>query len=579
MGSFSGSPRFSIKTLVSCSPFMLVFALTVFSYSLFAVDIGIFNPQNNEFEVRLRPSQDLQGSITNIQFTVKWPENTTQLSNITSDFLVQQQGPVFQDEGFNYAVFVAVPGDDDIQIDWQAGTEQVILAFETAPDEAVLECYFIADDEWADINNGLYYFEMSDAPYTGNIYSPFSGFCNAINIGLFNPECSRFEVRLKPAIDFESNITNIQFTLKWPENSVEFIDFHSDYKLQQQGPVFSHDGFNYAVFVSVAETSAGIPIDWQAGEAYVVLTFLHDQSGEGFADILIADDQWADDNNGLPFVELLGADYTGFIYQQALGSFIGACNFVYTRVILQGAWLENEQLMRTTINAAGNLPLEQPYNGEPWNYPGTEAVTQFPDSIVDWVLVELRDPVEPATIVETRAGLLTKNGLVLNVDFEDGIAFASDPGDYYLVVKHRNHIPVMSGMPVSFPNNLEPYNFIEIELTQPYKHLDPLATVIELEPRPSGKYGMIAGNVMANDQLRYTGDDNDRLPILNLINAFHSSSSIFTTVPGYHNEDVNLDNEVKYTGDLNDRIIILNNIQELTPATFSIFGIYESVVP
>ncbi|MEZ5198088.1 MAG: hypothetical protein R2764_17370 [Bacteroidales bacterium] len=44
------------------------------------------------------------------------------------------------------------------------------------------------------------------------------------------------------------------------------------------------------------------------------------------------------------------------------------------------------------LNAKNYIPLAQPYNTYPWNYNGDEAVTEIPtESVVDWVLVELRD--------------------------------------------------------------------------------------------------------------------------------------------------------------------------------------------
>jgi hypothetical protein len=234
--------------------------------------------------------------------------------------------------------------------------------------------------------------------------------------------------------------------------------------------------------------------------------------------------------------------------------------------------------MRTSINAAGNLPLSQPYGNEPWNYMGAETVAVFPDSIVDWILVQLRDPDDPGLLVEQRAGLLSKHGVLMQADLTEGLIFNAEPGEYFLVVKHRNHMPVMSGNPVQFPNQPTPYDFTGITITQPYKHMDPLAVMIELKPDGSGKYGMIAGNVTPDNELFYIGPNNDRDPIWELIRSLTGLNDINLSVYGYYYEDLNLDNEVLYTGPANDRDIILANLFSLIGSTLLNIK-YVSVVP
>jgi hypothetical protein len=554
---------------------MLVIGLVHLSANAAGIDAGLFNPQANQFEVRLRPSADLESNITNIQFTLKWPENTAILANVSSNYQLTQQGPVFNHNGYNYAVFVSVALGNGIPINWTAGTENTVLTFEA--DQALQDgvCFEIAGDDWVMANNGVYYVELLGIDHTRYIYKPFAGDCNLIDIGLFNTACGAFEVRLKPGLPFVSSITNLQFALKWPAGTVDLVNFNSNFELEQQGPVFVNGGFNYAVFVAVPLNNT---INWIAGEEYVVLTFEHDESGAGNIHLGIAGDEWASLNNAMYYVELLGNDHSGSIYHEEFYAYAGACNFVYLNIFLQGAYDINQQAMRTSINAAGNLPLAQPYINEPWNYMGTETLTVFPDSIVDWILVQLRDPDDPGLLVEQRAGLLSKHGVLMETDFTTGLIFNAEPGEYYLVVKHRNHMPVMSGNPVQFPNQDSPYDFTEVALTQPYKHMDPLAVMLELKPDGSGKYGMIAGNVSPDDDLIYIGPDNDRDPILEVIRSLTGLNDINLSVYGYYNEDVTLDNEVLYIGTANDRDIILANLFLLTGSTLLNIK-YESVVP
>ncbi len=123
--------------------------------------------------------------------------------------------------------------------------------------------------------------------------------------------------------------------------------------------------------------------------------------------------------------------------------------YVDLRVFLEGPYAGPN--MNTAI--AGSVPSGQPYNTAPWNYPGTEtaSVTSGGD-IVDWVLVELRTGATPATattVVATKAGLLKNNGTIVDADGFTNLNFNAAPGNYYIVVYHRNHLPIMSATAIT----------------------------------------------------------------------------------------------------------------------------------
>lgn len=121
---------------------------------------------------------------------------------------------------------------------------------------------------------------------------------------------------------------------------------------------------------------------------------------------------------------------------------------VDARVWLSGAYQAVGDSMSTTLAAKSVLPLNQPYNDISWGYNGNEAVSEMPGDIVDWVLLELRHSPAPESIVTRRAGLLSKDGRVVDVDGESPICFNADADNYYLVVYHYNHLPVMSLSPL-----------------------------------------------------------------------------------------------------------------------------------
>ena len=236
--------------------------------------------------------------------------------------------------------------------------------------------------------------------------------------------------------------------------------------------------------------------------------------------------------------------------------------------------------MNTTLNAAGNLPLDQPFDTAPWNYMSNENVSSFPDSIVDWVLVELRDKVNNTLTIERRAGLLSKTGIVMETNMTRGLRFTSAENldNYFIVVWHRNHMPVMSGLPVAIPNLGAPYDFTEVAITQPYKHNDPLPAELELDPPGSGRYGMIAGDINANKELKYLGANDDRGLILSRIISVSGLPYLNTVITGYYNEDITLDNQVIYLGPADDRSLIMTNLNKLTGSA-NLNSIYYSVVP
>ncbi|MEM1270440.1 MAG: S8 family serine peptidase, partial [Bacteroidota bacterium] len=139
-------------------------------------------------------------------------------------------------------------------------------------------------------------------------------------------------------------------------------------------------------------------------------------------------------------------------------------------VFLEGPYAGSSQ-MTTALNSGGWLPTSQPYadarfNGTPLDY--DEAVTlpsaffgTRPD-VVDYVLVELWASRMPASKQATVLGLLRKDGIVTAMD---GVSALGIPkagltqSAYYVVVRHRNHVPVMSQGTVNVAVSSTAYDF------------------------------------------------------------------------------------------------------------------------
>ncbi len=107
--------------------------------------------------------------------------------------------------------------------------------------------------------------------------------------------------------------------------------------------------------------------------------------------------------------------------------------------------------MNTTLRDESLLPLAQPFNTAPWNYAGTETVTSIPDDVVDWVFIEILDA---AYDIQTqRAAFIKTDGTVIDLNGANIVELSVPSGDYYIVIKARNHVGLMSDFVITLPNS------------------------------------------------------------------------------------------------------------------------------
>ncbi len=117
---------------------------------------------------------------------------------------------------------------------------------------------------------------------------------------------------------------------------------------------------------------------------------------------------------------------------------------VQIKIFLQGPYNASSDNMNTNLNSA--IPKTSPYSEDP------RTIQNIPADIVDWVLVQIRTT-ENGPAVTSHSALLNKDGRIVADDGTTGtIRLTADPGQYYIVVKHRNHLPVMSKTKVQLNN-------------------------------------------------------------------------------------------------------------------------------
>ncbi|WP_173021620.1 hypothetical protein, partial [Lewinella sp. W8] len=243
------------------------------------------------------------------------------------------------------------------------------------------------------------------------------------------------------------------------------------------------------------------------------------------------------------------------------------------KVRLQGALLgSSDGKMRDDLRSRDLIPSNEPYTALS-NYThvgggGMEAImdraTVLADrgdnSIIDWVFVELRSAADPAQVVATRAGLLQKDGDVVETDGVSSLCFTqSSAGDYYVAVRHRNHIGTMTAN--SFPLTSEG---TEVDFTDTSLELwtnQPNYDGIE-QATIGGAYALWAGNTNADDRVVFAGQVNDKdIPFNEVDNAPGNILRFQTYVyGGYHLGDVNLDGDAIFAGQNNDVDHIFNNV-------------------
>jgi hypothetical protein len=215
----------------------------------------------------------------------------------------------------------------------------------------------------------------------------------------------------------------------------------------------------------------------------------------------------------------------------------------------------------SVLNASA---LNQPYNVAPFNYAGTESVSSgfftandgVTTDIVDWVLVELRDATTPATIIARKACFIREDGKVVDLDGTSDPSFTGvGANNYYVVIKHRNHLPVRSATTV-FVNGATPVLY-DFTTAQAQAFQNPAVTLNAAMKDFSGVFCMWGGNVNANNNTKYTGPQNDALALLAQLSA---NQAAIVQLPGgdpYKGGDVNLDGVIRYTGPNNDALALL----------------------
>jgi len=230
---------------------------------------------------------------------------------------------------------------------------------------------------------------------------------------------------------------------------------------------------------------------------------------------------------------------------------------VGVKVLLGGAMNWGTGLMRDNLRTQSLIPTAEPYTAMGLTLENPAATvssallqTTGALAIVDWVVVELRNNVAGYTLAGRRAALLRANGTVVATDGSALVPFNVPTIGKYLVLRHRNHLSAMAATPIATNGQL-----VDLTLSATAMYgTTPLQVV-------GSERGLWPGEVTMDGTVRYTGQTNDRDPVLVAI----GSSVPSNTVQGYNMADVNMDGWSKYVGSGNDRDFILTTIGGSVP--------------
>jgi hypothetical protein len=163
------------------------------------------------------------------------------------------------------------------------------------------------------------------------------------------------------------------------------------------------------------------------------------------------------------------------------------------KVYLEGPYDDVGDSLKTDLYDLGDLPLGQPFNASPWNYNGTESVSEIPEGVVDWVLVELRSSPDAGSKIVSRAAFLASDGNLVDLDGMSPAKVGAAPGDYYIVIYHRNHLAIMSAVSHSLNSSSTLYDFTLSQSSAYTTGVDAMANL------GNGKFGMRSGDGNADN--------------------------------------------------------------------------------
>ncbi|MDO6595360.1 leucine-rich repeat domain-containing protein [Oceanihabitans sp. 2_MG-2023] len=230
------------------------------------------------------------------------------------------------------------------------------------------------------------------------------------------------------------------------------------------------------------------------------------------------------------------------------------------KVFLQGAATNpntgEEDLMRDDLRVAGLLPTTSPY-ADGLTVDATVFDTEGNDAIVDWISIELRDANNNTSIVASQSALLQRDGDVVDTDGVSPLSFNALTDNYFVVIKHRNHLGIMTANTFALSATVSSIDFTDAN--------NPITFGTNAQTdsgMPTDVLGLWSGNVNGDTVVQYLGTEADSPNILSVV--FNDTGNFLNfptfTLNRYDVNDINMDGIIQYIGTTPDEPFILQNV-------------------
>ncbi len=247
------------------------------------------------------------------------------------------------------------------------------------------------------------------------------------------------------------------------------------------------------------------------------------------------------------------------------GSQVAAATIkVSAKAFLSGSYVSATGLMTDLLRSKNLIPPAQPYTS--MGYTGTETVAPSvlavtgANAIVDWVLVELRS--DTSTTTTRRAALIQRDGDIVDTDGTSPLSLTATAGNYYVVVRHRNHLGVMTANKLAISATTTTVDFTATTTANWQKGG---AFGNANAQRTFGSVRALwGGNASGNNNVKSTGAGSDGEAVLFKV-LLDSGNSVslspsYIIYDKYNREDANMDGNTIYQGTGSELDAILLNV-------------------
>lgn len=216
------------------------------------------------------------------------------------------------------------------------------------------------------------------------------------------------------------------------------------------------------------------------------------------------------------------------------------------RVLLAGPYSAATGKMATTLNSLSWIPTTTPYRGD--FAPTAASTPKLPNNfflvntdMVDWVQIELRVGTEKKNTILRKSVLVDSSGELRDLDASIGVSVPVKAGNYFLVIRHRNHLAVMTAAPIAVGANSN-----LVDLTRSRSGVRPCVNTVTvygasdcLKQVSAGVYAMFSGDVNQDGAIRYDDSNSSDQNVMHdtVLGGRVGSNSILGYTPG----DLNLD--------------------------------------